>query len=148
MVRFSELKQRIIILKSQDGFKNPLGENISKWVPLLPHAPDKIITEIDWHVENGEPFIQNITDEEYIEAQNKYGVWAKVTPKSGKETTEANKIRSETTYDIEIRYTDVIKTDMKILFRKRILEVVSVLDLYAAKEKTVLVCTEVDVNGK
>ena len=37
---------------------------------------------------------------------------------------------------------------MKILFRKRILEVVSVLDLYAAKEKTVLVCTEVDVNGK
>jgi len=148
MLRFSELNQRILILRCEHSFVNPLGETAPKWVPLLPRSPDTIITDIDWYVGNGEPYIQNISDEEYKEAERKYGVWAKVSPKTGKEYTEAQKIRSETTYDIKIRYTDCIRTNMKVLFNKRILNIVSILNPYSENSEINLVCTEVDTNGK
>ena len=148
MLRFSELNQRILILKYEHSFENPLGETMPKWVPLLPCSPDKIITDVDWYVENGEPYIQNVSDEEYKDAERRYGIWAKVAPKTGREYQEAQKIRSETTYDIKIRYTDSVRTDMKVLFKKRILNIVSILNPYSDNSEINLVCTEVDTNGK
>ena len=148
MLRFSELNKKILIMKYDRGFENPLGENTPKWVPLIPSSPSVVNTDTNINILNGEPFIQDVTDEEYKIAIAKYGIWAKIAPTTGKEYQEAQKLRSETTYNIKIRYTDCITTDMKIVFNKRILNIISVINPYSENSEIDLVCTEVDTNGK
>lgn len=75
-------------------------------------------------------------------------VWAYVAPKTGREYDEAQKLRAETTYNVTTRYLPGITTDMRILFRGRILKIESVLSIGERFEQLQIVASEVDTNGK
>lgn len=82
---------------------------------------------------------------EYIEVMT---VWAFVAPKTGREYDEAQKLRAETTYNVMTRYFPSITTDMRILFRGRILRIESVLNIDEKNEQLQIVASEADTNGK
>lgn len=148
MVRFSELKQRIIIMQQKSGFKNTLGESVTRWVPLYINPADA--ETFTGYIVTGEPFVQEMSDDEYKVAEKKYGIWAKVTPTSEREFVETRRDRSETTYNIKIRCIPGVEvtTAMKILFHKKVLEIESAINLYSRNTEIDLVCKEVDINGK
>lgn len=52
-------------------------------------------------------------------------VWASLEPMRGKEYQEAQRIRSELTYKITIRYIDNITADMLVKYKDRYFEIVS-----------------------
>ena len=58
-------------------------------------------------------------------------VWAFVTPKTGREYDEAQKLRAETTYNVHTRYFSNITSDMQIEY-----------------EELLIVASEVDTFGK
>lgn len=74
-------------------------------------------------------------------------VWAHVAPKTGREYDEAQKLRAETTYNVLTRYFPNITTDMRILFRGRILSIESVLNVGERNEQLQIVAVEKDRNG-
>lgn len=74
-------------------------------------------------------------------------VWAYVAPKTGREYDEAQKLRAETTYNVLTRYFPNITTDMRILFRGRILSIESVLNVGERNEQLQIVAVEKDRNG-
>ena len=82
---------------------------------------------------------------DYIEYKT---VWASVLPMSGKEYAEAQKLRSETTYNVIVRYRPDITTDMKIRYGKKELNIISVLNIGERKEILKIIAAETDTNGK
>lgn len=74
-------------------------------------------------------------------------VWAYVAPRTGREYDEAQKLRAETTYNVLTRYFPNITTDMRILFRGRILSIESVLNVGERNEQLQIVAVEKDRNG-
>ncbi len=82
---------------------------------------------------------------EYTEVMT---VWAFAAPKTGREYDEAQKLRAETTYNVLTRYFPNITTDMRIMFRERILKIESVLNVDERNEQLQIVASEVDENGK
>ena len=75
-------------------------------------------------------------------------VWAFVTPKTGREYDEAQKIRAETTYNVHTRYFTDITAEMQIRFNDRILKIESVLNINERNEELQIVASEVDTFGK
>lgn len=75
-------------------------------------------------------------------------VWAFVTPKTGREYDEAQKLRAETTYNIHTRYFSDITAQMQIRFNGRILKIESVLNINERNEELQIVASEVDTFGK
>lgn len=74
-------------------------------------------------------------------------VWAYVAPKTGREYDEAQKIRSETTYNIITRYHDGITANMKIQYKQQIFNIISVLNVGERNEELQIVATETDNYG-
>lgn len=75
-------------------------------------------------------------------------VWAFVAPRTGKEYDEAQKLRAETTYNIQTRWHEGLTTDMQIKFRDKTLKIESILSLNERFEEMKIVASEVDNNGK
>ncbi|MGN0150346.1 MAG: phage head closure protein [Clostridia bacterium] len=75
-------------------------------------------------------------------------VWAFVTPKTGREYDEAQKLRAETTYNIHTRYFSDITAQMQIRYNDRILKIESVLNINERNEELQIVASEVDTFGK
>ena len=75
-------------------------------------------------------------------------VWAFVTPKTGREYDEAQKLRAETTYNVHARYFADITAQMHIRFNDRILQIESVLNINERNEELLIVASEVDSFGK
>ena len=75
-------------------------------------------------------------------------VWANVSPRTGREYDEAQKIRAETTYNITTRHIDGITTDMQIAFGDQIFRIESVLNVGERNTRLLIVAVEVDHNGK
>ena len=75
-------------------------------------------------------------------------VWAFVTPKTGREYDEAQKLRAETTYNVHTRYFADITAEMQIRFNDRILKIESVLNINERNEELFIVASEVDSFGK
>ena len=75
-------------------------------------------------------------------------VWAFVTPKTGREYDEAQKLRAETTYNVHTRYFSDITAQMQIRFNDRILKIESVLNINERNEELQIVASEVDTFGK
>ena len=80
-------------------------------------------------------------------ALQKYAVWANVAPQTGREYEESQKIRAETTYNINVRYFPGIASDMKIMYGVKIFNIVSVLDINERHTNLKIVAAEVDRNG-
>ena len=75
-------------------------------------------------------------------AIKEFSVAAFVTPMSGREYEESQKIRAEITYKIFTRYFENISHDMRILYNKKEFEIVSVLDLNERHEELQIVAAE------
>lgn len=83
-----------------------------------------------------------------VEYEDFKTVWASVSPMNGKEYAEAQKLRSETTYNVIVRYRPDITTDMKIRYGKKEFDIISVLNIGERKEILKIIAAETDTNGK
>jgi len=79
---------------------------------------------------------------------NEYAVWANVSPMSGREYEESQKLRAETTYKITTRYFPNITENMKVMFGLKVLDIVSVLNIGENNTELQIVAKEKDRNGK
>lgn len=77
-------------------------------------------------------------------ALKEYSVAAFVSPMSGREYEESQKIRPETTYKISTRYFKGITPELRILYGTREFEIVPVLDLNERHEDCRLLRMERD----
>lgn len=70
-------------------------------------------------------------------------VWATFRPIRGSERDEAaRKFREERTYKATIRYQEGITTDMRIMYKSRIFEIKSVVNVNEANYMLEIECTE------
>jgi len=69
-------------------------------------------------------------------------VWANVTPLTGKEYSEAQIIRAETTYRIKLRYIDGVLPDMKVEYNGKKFDIISVLNIEERNVELHLMCAE------
>ena len=70
-------------------------------------------------------------------------VWGSVQPLSGQELVNAQQVHALTTHRIKIRYISTLTTEMRILFRTRVFEIVSMLDVLERQTELELLCKEV-----
>lgn len=87
----------------------------------------------------------NETVPEYVTYKT---VWANVSPMTGREYAESQKIRAETTYRVIIRYMSGVTSEMRVDYGGRKLEVVSVLNIDERNRQLQLICSEADCYGK
>ncbi len=69
-------------------------------------------------------------------------VWARVSPKSGTETTNEGTSSVHRMFDVTIRYTGDLKPTYKLIFKTRTLNIKSVVDIDERARTMLLVCTE------
>ena len=69
-------------------------------------------------------------------------IWASVEPMYGREYLEAQKIRTETTYRIELEYIDGITPDMTVLYNNRKFEIKNVINIKERNRDIQLMCIE------
>lgn len=146
-MKFGDMRDRIVILAPGYSYTNDLGETVPAWAPFRPYAENNpkelpLVT-----VTEGVPEPQYLGRAD-SDALMRYAVWASVTPLSGREYEESQKLRAETTYNIKLRYSADIKSNFKILYKNRIFEIISVLNLDSRNRELKLVCSEVDGYGK
>lgn len=141
------MRDRIVILSPGYSYINDLGETVPAWAPFRPYAennPQKLplltVTE-----GAAQPQYLGTADERAV---MQYAIWAQVSPLNGREYEESQKLRAETTYNIKIRYAANIRSDFKVLYKNRLFEIISVLNLGSRNREIKLVCSEVDTYGK
>lgn len=130
---FSKLRHRIIFLCPADAKKNSLGETVPGYVPFKPYLP--LPSQEDGvyftHDTEGNAVLKRRNGKPYSrqEALRDYSVAAFVSPMSGREYEESQKLRVETTYKIVTRFFSGITPRLRILYDNREFEIVSVLDV-------------------
>ena len=152
---FSKLRHRIIFLKPLDKKLNGMKETVPVWIPYKPDVNGniKLIDASEIYITEdyrGNAVIKYIDGKPYAKplSLKAYEVWANVSPTTGREYDEAQKLRAETTYKVITRYFEHITTDMKILFRGHILDIISVLNINEMNIELNIVVSEKDNNGK
>lgn len=147
---FSKLRHRIIFLQPTDEIVNSMGEVIPKYVPFKPYLPlplrvddTKVFLTYD---NNGNAVLVNANGKPYAHklALKEYSVAGFVSPMSGREYEESQKLRTETTYKISTRFFRGITPEMRILYDNKEFEIVSVLDLDERHEELQIVAIESD----
>ena len=128
-MNFSKLRHRIIFLRPGDLRKNSMGETVPGYVPFKPSIPSSDDVYLT-HDTDGNAAIKRRDDKtySYLDALRDYSVAAFVSPMSGREYEESQKLRVETTYKILTRFFPKITPQMRILYDNREFEIVSVLD--------------------
>lgn len=71
-------------------------------------------------------------------------VWADISPISGKQFYTAKQINSEISHNIYIRYTDMVKPDMRITFKERVFEILYIMNINEDNRLLQIYCKEVD----
>ena len=147
-MNFSKLRHRIIFLRPTDLKTNSMGETVPRYKPFKPYLPlplqvddDKVFLTYD---NDGNAQLEYIDGKPYAHklALKNFSVAGFVTPMSGREYEESQKLRAETTYKISSRFFPNITPDLHILYDKREFEIVSVLDLNERHEELQIVAVE------
>ncbi len=68
--------------------------------------------------------------------------WSRVTPITGMERIEADRVEGGLTHRVVMRYVSGITPKMRIIHRGRILEIRSVVDIEEMRRQLVILCTE------
>ena len=151
---FSKLRHRIIFLKPLDKKLNGMKETVPVWIPYKPgvNGNIKLIDASEIYITEdyrGNAVIKYIDGKPYAKplSLKEYEVWADVSPTTGREYEEAQKLREETTYKVTTRFFSGITSDMKILFRNRILDIVSILNINERNTELQIIAKEKDRNG-
>ena len=138
---FSKLRHRIIFLRPTEKTKNSMGELVPRYKPFKPYLP------LPMQVEDTKVYLSHDDDGNAILtywngmpiahklALRNYSVAGFVSPMSGREYEESQKLRTETTYKISCRYFRGITPEMRILYDTKEFEIVSVLDLNEKHEE-------------
>ena len=147
---FSKLRHRIIFLRPTDTVTNSMGETVPRYKPFKPYLPLPLQVEgVDVYLshdsdgnavlvyDDGKPYAHKL-------ALKEYSVAAFVSPMSGREYEESQKIRAETTYKISTRFFRNITPEMRILYDGREFEIVSVLDLNERHEELQIIAVQKD----
>ena len=149
-MNFSKLRHRIIFLRPTDMIKNSMGETVPRYKPFKPYLPLPIQVDADKvylsHDNDGNAVLKYIDGKPYAHklALQNFSVAGLVTPMSGREYEESQKIRAETTYKISTRFFRHITSDMRILYDNREFEIISVLDLGGKHDELQIVAVEKD----
>lgn len=151
---FSQLRHRIIFLKPTTAAINELGEKVPLWLPFHPvkggmdveseplYICEEPLGSAKFVNANGCSYEFNVAP-----AKN-YEVWANVAPATGREYSESQRLRAETTYNVVTRYFSGISPDMKILFENKIFNIISVLNINERNTQLKIVATERVKNGE
>lgn len=146
-MRFGDMRDKIVLLAPGYTYTNDLNETVPAWAPFRPYGKNDPQELPKLTVTEGVPtpiYLVGADEKSVL----KYAVWAQVIPLSGREYEESQKFRAETTYSIKIRYAEGIRSDFKILFKGRLFDIVSVLNLNSRNREIKLVCSEVDTYGR
>lgn len=73
---------------------------------------------------------------------NAASVWASIKPLSGREFYAAGQSQSEVTHKVSCRYRSGLDTAMRIVFQKRIFELISIIDWEERHESLLIMCKE------
>lgn len=146
-MKFGDMRDRIVILSPGYSYINDLGETVPAWAPFHPYTENNPLALPLLTVLEGEPFPKYSPGTRKGDLL-KFAVWASVKPMNGREYEEAQKLRAETTYNIRLRYAPGIRSDFKILFCGRLLNIESVLNLDSRNREIRIVASEVDTYGK
>jgi len=147
---FSKLRHRIIFLRPTDTITNSMGETVPRYKPFKPYLPLPLQVEGEdvylSHDSDGNAVLVYGNDKPYAHklALKEYSVAAFVSPMSGREYEESQKIRAETTYKISTRFFRNITPEMRILYNGREFKIVSVLDLNERHEELQIVAVQKD----
>ena len=90
---------------------------------------------------------QNAIGQDVFEWQAWKTVWAEVVPATGRELTEAQRIRPEQVYTITIRYLPGLTTAMRVSWHGRTLHITAVPDAGPRRAYISLQCVEREGNG-
>lgn len=147
-MKFSRLRHRIVFLKPSTDFSNTMGETKVKWLPFNP------ITG----AEHGHLFTTTdkgtLLDSSGVEMNScssdllAFSLWANVSPKTGVEYEQAQKLRAETTYNVTLRYVENIREDMKILHNNKLLDILSILNVGGLNRELNLVVKDTEYYGE
>lgn len=149
-MNFSKLRHRIIFLRPTDMLRNKMKELVPRYKPFKPYLPLPVQTTDKGiylsHDNDGNAVLVYDDGKVYAHplALKEYSVAAFVSPMSGREYEESQKIRPETTYKISTRYFKGITPEHRILYSGREFEIVSVLDLNERHEELQIVAVERD----
>lgn len=99
---------------------------------------------------------KKIRFQELQDTENEYGepiqdwtdlktVWASINPIVGKEYFAAETVNSEISHKIRIRYTEGIKPNMRIKFKERYFNIISVINYQERNVEMQLMCKELVV---
>lgn len=147
---FSKLRHRIIFLRPTDNITNSMGENVPKYKPFKPGLPLPLKTTGEdvylTHDNDGNAVLVYADGKPYAHtlALKEYSVAGFVSPMSGREYEESQKLRTETTYKVSTRFFRGITPEMRILYNNKEFEIVSVLDLNERHEELQIVAIEKD----
>jgi SPP1 family predicted phage head-tail adaptor len=70
-------------------------------------------------------------------------IWAKVTPLSSKDVLISQQLKNDATHQVEIRYRSDINAKMRLIYRGRILDNISIRDIDELRKEIRLLCCEV-----
>ena len=127
-----------------------MGETVPRYKPFKPYLP------LPLQVEDGRVYLSHdedgnavLIDEDGQQIARKlalkdYSIAALVTPMSGREYEESQKLRAETTYKIATRFFRGIKPEYRILYENREFDIVSVLDLGGKHDELQIIAAEHD----
>lgn len=147
-MNFSKLRHRVIFLCPTDNITNSMGELVPRYKPFKPYTP------LSLQVEDNRVYLCSDNDGnarlKYIDgrpyayrlALKEYSVAAFVSPMSGREYEESQKIRAETTYKILTRYFPSIQPGHRILHYHREFDIISVLDIDGCHEQLEIIAAE------
>lgn len=147
---FSKLRHRIIFLKPTDNVTNGMGETVPRYKPFKPYLPLPLqIKGEDVYLSydsdgnavlvyaDGKPYAHKL-------ALKEYSVAGFVSPMSGREYEESQKLRAETTYKISTRFFRNITPEMRVLYDGKEFEIISVLDLNERHEELQIIAVQND----
>ena len=149
-MNFSKLRHRIIFLRPTDEVTNSMGETVPRYKPFKPYIPLQVQIEAERvylsHDEDGNAVLIDEDGQPFAHklALKEYSVAALVSPMSGREYEESQKLRAETTYKISTRFFRSIKPEHRILYDGREFDIVSVLDLGGRHDELQIVAAEHD----
>ena len=69
-------------------------------------------------------------------------VWADVTPTGGTEKPDAQGVQTTVTHTVSMRYRDDVTTKDRLLYRGRVLELLSVIDVDGARRELLIEARE------
>ena len=123
-----------------------MGETVPGYIPFKPYLPlpqdaDGVFLTYD---NDGNAILKRRDGKAYssLDALHDYSVAAFVSPMSGREYEESQKLRAETTYKIVTRFFPGITPQMRILYDSREFEIVSVLDMNEQHTELQIVAAE------